>query len=90
MLSHYFHSPGAIKLARQVQTTEDRVHESAAAGAGASVQAEQVPVATEALRGGDVPHADRNPGNLHLGVTARQKKQQPKTNFICQCSLVKN
>lgn len=73
MLDDCFYSTGAVQFTRQVQTTEDSVHESAAAGVGASVQAEQVPVATEALRGGDVPHADRNPGNSHSAVTVAQK-----------------
>lgn len=72
MLYDSFHSPGTVQLTRQVQTTQDCIHESAAAGAGASVQAEQVPVATKALWGGDLPHVDRNPGNSHSGVTVGQ------------------
>lgn len=66
-------SPGAVQPARQVQETTDRVHEPAAAGAGASVQAEQVPLTTEALRSGDVPHADRNAGKL---------RQQPPASSL--------
>lgn len=55
-------SPGAVQPARQVQETKNCLYEPAAAGVGAPVQAEQVPVTTQALRSGDVTHADRNSG----------------------------
>lgn len=55
-------SPGAVQPARQVQETKNCLYEPAVAGVGASVQAEQVPVTTEAVRGGHVTHADRNSG----------------------------
>lgn len=45
-----------------MQETKNCIYEPAIAGVGASVQAEQVPVTTEAIRSGDVPHADRNSG----------------------------
>lgn len=61
-------SPGAVQPARQVQETKNCVYEPAAAGVGASVQAEQVPLTAEAIRSGDVPHADRNAGKIQQYV----------------------
>lgn len=55
-------SSGTVQLDWQVQETKNCIHKSAAAGAGASVQTEQVSVTTEALWSGYVPHADRNSG----------------------------
>lgn len=62
-------SSDAVKPARKVQKTQDSVHQSAAAGAGASVQTEQVSVATKALRGGHVAHAHRNSGIPQSGTS---------------------
>lgn len=46
----------------EMQEAQDSFHQSAAAGTGKSVQAQQVPVQTQTLRGGHLTHADRDPG----------------------------
>lgn len=55
-------SPGAVQPAGQVPPAAHRLHQPAAAGAGAPVQAQQVPVAAQALRGGHVADAHGDPG----------------------------
>lgn len=57
-------SPGTVQPARQVPETKNCIYEPAAAGVGASVQAEQVPLPAQAIRSGHVPHADRNAGKI--------------------------
>lgn len=59
-------SSSTVQLDWQVQETENCVHKSAAAGAGASVQTEQVSVTTEALWSSHVPHAHRNSSKSYI------------------------
>uniref|UniRef100_A0A1I8FXX7 Serine/arginine repetitive matrix protein 2 n=1 Tax=Macrostomum lignano TaxID=282301 RepID=A0A1I8FXX7_9PLAT len=53
---------GASRPAGQDAPTADGLHQSAAAGTRAAVQAQQIPVQTEAVRGGHQPDAHRDAG----------------------------
>lgn len=50
-------SPGAVQPPGEVPPAAHRLHQPAAAGTGAPVQAQQVPVPAQALRGGHVADA---------------------------------
>lgn len=57
----------AVWLDGEVPSAPHSLHQPAAPGAGEPVQAQQVPVQTQALRGGHVTDAHRDAGTLVLG-----------------------
>lgn len=61
-MSSVFLSGPSVRAFGEVPEAPHRFYQPAAAGAGEPVQAQQVPVQTQTLRGGHFAHADRNAG----------------------------
>ena len=76
-------SPGAVQPAGEVPPAPHRLHQPAAAGAGAPVQAQQVPVSAQTLRGGHLTDAHGDSGTVHTPHPLPACSSLPGTLSLC-------